>query len=325
MVDNVRLWQQAKIRTATLPAVNRAASLVVHFKERYKAAEAKVSVPWYVIGAIHSLEADFNFNTILANGDPLNRRTTHVPRGLIAHTWEEGVVISFVHEGFTGLHDWTLTTILNRLEAYNGPGYRYKGLPSAYLWACTTVYSHGKYLADGQWSSSAVSTQVGAAAILLRLVDLGVLKVDGDKVTEVEQSPGAAPAQGLLDLGELLSIPGKVLGGALAGAGTAVAGVQDEISHPVPKATINPVEIVNPHAGISLDPAKVLAQDVIATLSALIAFAGAQGMVTDWTAHWLLGTLTAGAGTIISALTLWLKRRTAAAVSENVQHNVRAK
>ena len=322
MVDNLKLWQQAKIRTVSLSAVNKATSLVLHFKDRYKAAEAKVSVPWFVIGAIHSLEADFNFNTILANGDPLNKPTTHVPRGLVAHTWEEGVVISFAHERFTGLHDWTLTNILNRVEAYNGPGYKWRGLPSAYLWSCTTVYSHGKFLSDGEWSSSAVSTQVGAAAIWLRLVQLGVLTVDGDKITE---TPGAAPAQSLLDIGEILSIPGKIIAGAAAGAGVAAAGVEDEISNPVPKATIPPVMIVNPHAGVALDPAKVLAQDLIATLSALIAFASANSMLTDWTAHWLLGVITTSSATIIAGLTMWLKRRTATGVAENVAHNLRAK
>ena len=33
------------------------------------------------LGIIHSLEAEFNFNTHLHNGDPLSAQTVHVPRG----------------------------------------------------------------------------------------------------------------------------------------------------------------------------------------------------------------------------------------------------
>ena len=59
--------------------------------------------------------------------------------------------------------------MLFKLEANNGFGYRRKGINTPYLWSFTNHYRKGKYIADGKYSTEAVSKQVGAA-ILLKLL-----------------------------------------------------------------------------------------------------------------------------------------------------------
>ena len=54
---------------------------------------------------------------------------------------------------------------------YNGTGYQrfHPDTPTPYLWSWTTLYTRGKYVADGRWDPWAVSQQCGAAAILRQL------------------------------------------------------------------------------------------------------------------------------------------------------------
>ena len=61
-------------------------------------------------------------------------------------------------------------------ERYNGTGHLrfHPDVPTPYLWAAIdTVETPGKYIADGKWSATAKSSQIGIAAILLTLQDRG--------------------------------------------------------------------------------------------------------------------------------------------------------
>ena len=46
-------------------------------------------------------------------------------------------------------------------------------MKSPYLWSYSTIYTAGKYVADGKWSDTAVSKQCGGMAILKHLVETG--------------------------------------------------------------------------------------------------------------------------------------------------------
>src|SRR6185437_5117062 len=65
--------------------------------------------------------------------------------------------------------DWTIGGALTLLEQYNGLGYAMHGLPSPYIWASTDQYTHGKYIADGNFDPNAVDHQLGCAALLDRM------------------------------------------------------------------------------------------------------------------------------------------------------------
>jgi lysozyme family protein len=145
-------------------------------KARYQAVEAKTGVPWPVIAAIHVREADMSFNTQLAQGDPLSRVSTHVPRGqgpyFGADAWERAAMQALSDTGGKTWGDWSAGGWTTFLEKYNGLGYANKGRPSPYVWAGTNQYTSGKYVADGQYSSTAVDTQPGCANLIIALAQL---------------------------------------------------------------------------------------------------------------------------------------------------------
>ncbi len=161
---------------------------------RYEAACAGSRVPWVFAGIVHELEAGGVFTRHLHNGDPLSARTRRVPkgrprRGEPPFAWETSAADALALSGATRAHDWSLPSLLYRLEAYNGFGYRlhHPEVRSPYLWAGSQHYVRGKYVSDGRWSAAAVSTQIGGAVLLRRMAELGI---DAFAVTY----PGGEPA-----------------------------------------------------------------------------------------------------------------------------------
>jgi lysozyme family protein len=64
---------------------------------------------------------------------------------------------------------------LEQFERSNGLGYRRRGINSPYLWSCTNHYTKGRFVADGKFSPTAVAQYCGAAAMLKRLVERGLI------------------------------------------------------------------------------------------------------------------------------------------------------
>ena len=73
------LWAKMTVRSAFKPAIEASAAKIAANKDRYGIVSEMTSVPWYVIGLIHQMEAGCNFGCHLHNGDPLARKTVHVP------------------------------------------------------------------------------------------------------------------------------------------------------------------------------------------------------------------------------------------------------
>jgi lysozyme family protein len=157
-------------------------------KARYQAVEKKTGVPWWFIAVVHEREASQNFNTQLGQGDPLNRKSIHVPKGRGPFaTWEDGAVDALVNCApyASRNKDWSPGGALTMAEKYNGLGYSGKGLPSPYVWAGTDQYTKGKYTGDGVYNPNVVDTQLGVA---------GLLKYMGVFKQGVGASAGAAGA-----------------------------------------------------------------------------------------------------------------------------------
>lgn len=151
-------------------------------KTRYAAVGASLGVPWHVVGILHLLESGGDFTRHLHNGDPLAGRTVRVPKGRPAagqppFSWEESAVDALVLAGLDAWEDWSLAGAAYVFEGYNGFGYRRRSpaINSPYLWSFTTAYASGKYVADGVWSATAVSRQCGAMALLLALIEAGLI------------------------------------------------------------------------------------------------------------------------------------------------------
>lgn len=136
---------------------------------RYKAVEARTGVPWWFIAVVHEREASQNWNLSLAQGDPWNRKSTHVPanRGPFK-SWEDAAYDALVNcpPYASRNKDWTAGGALAMLEKYNGLGYYRMGIPSPYIWAGTDQYTKGKYVADGKFDRDAVDQQLGCAGLL---------------------------------------------------------------------------------------------------------------------------------------------------------------
>src|SRR6187551_3650645 len=171
------LYESCLCRSNRKATVNGLAKKIAANRKRYEKVGRAVGVPWYVVGIIHSLEAGCDFKRHLHNGDPLTARTVRVPAGRPKtgrppFTWEQSAIDALRLRGLGAWKDWSVPGTLYQLEGYNGFGYRdhHPNVPSPYLWSFSTHYTRGKYVADGRFSASAVSQQVGAALLLKQLV-----------------------------------------------------------------------------------------------------------------------------------------------------------
>lgn len=162
-----------------------AAKRVLTGKSRYQAIEKQTGVPWWVIGVNHNMECSCDFKGVLHNGERIigtGRKTVLVPKGRGPFsTWEESALDAISIEPQYKQTGWSIGNALHVLELFNGAGYlnHHPEENSPYLWSQTNINDgHGKYVADGKYSSTADSNgQTGAAAIIKQLELWGELRV----------------------------------------------------------------------------------------------------------------------------------------------------
>jgi lysozyme family protein len=133
-----------------------------------------------VIGFVHIADSNGDFTKHLHNGDPLTARTTHVPQGRPIQgeppfTWEDSARDAINMTGLKNFKDWDLGAILQRLEQYNGFGYRGHNVNSPYLWNCSDKYEKGRFGSGGGFDPNAVAVNCGAAPIIRRMMDRGLI------------------------------------------------------------------------------------------------------------------------------------------------------
>lgn len=174
--EYLTLFATAEIRPERLAVVRDYVDHIFKNRSRYEAVESATGVPWYFIGLIHGIEASFNFNAHLHNGDPLKVRTIHVPAGrpLVwnpPNDWTSSAIDYIQLWKFDQEKSWTVPEMLYRLEKQNGWRTRtlYK-INTPYLWSYTQHYTKGKFVADNVWDPNAVSKQPGTAAQLKLLM-----------------------------------------------------------------------------------------------------------------------------------------------------------
>jgi hypothetical protein len=114
-----------------------------------------------------------SWNGSLAQGDPWNRTSVHVPKGRGPFkSWEDAAVDALTNcAPFAARwRDWSIGGILTLLEQYNGLGYAARGVPSPYIWAGTDQYHSGKYVRDGVYDPNVVDRQLGCAGLLMAMM-----------------------------------------------------------------------------------------------------------------------------------------------------------
>lgn len=230
-----RLWTSMEVRPSKAADIEATAAKVVQFKNgRYKAVQEATGVPWYVVGIIHQLECGGNFAQHLHNGDSLAHRTHQVPagrpvEGIPPFTWKDSAIDAVCYDGLNKVPEWLLERIAYELEKYNGWGHvlHHPEVNSPYLWSGSNHYAKGKYVADGQWSPSAVSGQSGAMPILKRVMELDpeVRPALSIEAPEPVEEKIANPA---------LAFP-KAVEGATAGAAAAATSKESAVVEGSPK------------------------------------------------------------------------------------------
>jgi lysozyme family protein/peptidoglycan hydrolase-like protein with peptidoglycan-binding domain len=198
-------WQRMQIRPERMGEVNAIANRLIGLKSRYQQVSATTRVNWAVIAVLHQREASADFAGVLHNGEKIigtGRLTRLVPAGRGPFsTWEESAIdaLTMPPHSLQNVGSWTIERVCYEIEKYNGFGYRKFNVPSPYLWSFTNIYSSGKYVRDGVFSSSEVDRQCGTMPILKRIMELDAsVRFDGSDIIQ------AAPLQpGVLQIGAM--------------------------------------------------------------------------------------------------------------------------
>ncbi|WKA31614.1 hypothetical protein [Bradyrhizobium roseum] len=194
---NAKRWADARL-TRNFTAVARRL-VAPAAKARYQAVAVKTGVPWAVIAVIHQRESSQDWTGSLAQGDPWDRVSVHVPAGRGPFcSWEEAAIDALVNCAPYAARnkDWSIGGTLAMLERYNGLGYASKGRPSPYIWAGTDQYVSGKYVRDGVYDPNVVDSQLGCAGLLITMMKLDpTIKFAGAAAIAPPVVPKPQPAQ----------------------------------------------------------------------------------------------------------------------------------
>src|SRR5437868_11369316 len=170
---NAKRWENAKL-TRNFASV--AGHLVApDAKARYQAVEKRTGVPWPFIAVAHERECSQDWTGSLAQGDPWNKVSIHVPAGRGPfRSWEDAAYDALLHcpPHAARNKDWSIGATLTMLEQYNGLGYAARGRPSPYIWSGTDQYQSGKYVRDNVFDPNAVDQQLGCAGLLMAMMAL---------------------------------------------------------------------------------------------------------------------------------------------------------
>lgn len=174
---NANRWKAMHVTTSLMPVIDKVSSRLANpkAKARYETISKKTGVPWFIIAVIHERESSQSWKANLAQGDPWNKVSIHVPKGRGPFkSWEDAAVDALANcaPHAAKWKDWTAGGALTLLEEYNGLGYAARGRPSPYVWASTDQYVKGKFVADGHYDANAIDHQLGCAALLNRMTEI---------------------------------------------------------------------------------------------------------------------------------------------------------
>jgi lysozyme family protein len=179
---NIVRWNNAKIISQSFDPVAKQLSIS---KSSYQSVSDKTGVPWDVIAVIHERESSQSWLANLAQGDPWDKVSVHVPKGRGPFSsWADAAVDALTNcAPFAAKwSDWSIGGTLTLLEMYNGLGYAGRGLPSPYIWSGTDQYVSGKYVADHDFRPEVIDHQLGCAGLLM-----AIRKIDQTAVAPPEQ------------------------------------------------------------------------------------------------------------------------------------------
>jgi lysozyme family protein len=191
------LWASMKLSPRKEDEVRRTAKMLLDpwKMEQYRQVEAETGVPALLIAVIHYRESNADFSKSLANGDPWNKRYRRVPKGRGPFaSWKDAAIDALRIDELdkVGRENWSMERALFFAEAYNGWGYRYRGLPSAYVWAASSAYRGSKFVGDGRFRRNAWDDQLGVAPLMAEMISLDPTLVIPVEVAKIPADHPAA-------------------------------------------------------------------------------------------------------------------------------------
>lgn len=172
--SNSELLKTAIISPQWMDAANAFKKHYEKNHDQYAEAWAHTNVPAPIIAVVNYLENGGRFDRHPHNGDALSARTHQVPAGRPKEgnppfTWLESAIDCFKTLKKMNEFPWgeDYGKDLDKLESFNGLGYKNKNMVSPYIWSGCQHYLRGKYVADGKFDPNAVSKQLGAWALLM--------------------------------------------------------------------------------------------------------------------------------------------------------------
>lgn len=192
LAENTKRWSRMKIKPSFWSAAQKFAKRALAHKEEYQAIADTIKnkynkhVPWWFIPLVHERECIRgvdNWTCNIAQGDPFNRKSRHVPYNGPFSSFREAAIAALVNEAphAASNTNWSGGGAMTIAEAYNGMGYAKKNTSSPYVWSGTSEYIKGKYVADHKYNPNFVDTQLGVAISLKAMMELDPsIVLDGD-------------------------------------------------------------------------------------------------------------------------------------------------
>jgi lysozyme family protein len=164
----------ARVIPSRANEIDQVARKLLTFKARYEAVQQTTGVPVAWLATVFEREASSRFSLYFGNGDPLDRVTTHVPKGRGPfsgpNAWVEGAMDALHLDKIPTFSTWV--QFCGEGELWNGYGPRNHGMHTGYLWGGMTAYTGGKYISDGVWSPTYYDEQLGIVPVALRMIEI---------------------------------------------------------------------------------------------------------------------------------------------------------
>lgn len=150
--------------------------LMLSGKDHYKKVQEQTGIPMAFVACIHARESSSDvgkFKKYLGNGQPLNQKTTIVPKGRGPFSsWHEGAIDILTNKKLHEIKDWTLEKCIVEWEKYNGMGYKNRGKNSSYVWSGTNHGENsGLFVRDGVYDPNAKDGNLGCYAYYQMLIE----------------------------------------------------------------------------------------------------------------------------------------------------------
>lgn len=187
----------AAMKTTKVREVNDTARRLLRNKHLYEPVSNKTGIPMGFIAASFEREASSNFSRSPAQGDPWNKKSTHVPKGRGPFdSWEAAALDAYHLNGLdkVGAGNWTWELACFYGEIFNGLGYRdWHHMRSPYLWGGTNLQQPGKYVADGKFDAKHFDSQLGIIPVMRQMALIDSDFQIGDALPLVAETPSAIP------------------------------------------------------------------------------------------------------------------------------------